>query len=426
MVMKYRLNTGRMLIFLSFLFLVNIKLSSQTLQGNSHQIGLKFYNSGKYELAVERFDKAIGQSSPNAELYFDRAMALIELERFDDALNDLKITINLSRNHLSAYINIGYVYIRLEQYQNAILELDKALAIDEKCDKALYNRGLAYYLFEEYIKAKDDFEELLSINSNFDRLYELIESCEALMKPPRAWAIAVGIGQYRLREMTELRSPARHAIEFAEFLRENGVVDYRATDIPILINDRAKRDDIKKVMTNVFLSDSVGGNDIIFFYFSGHGSIRDSSSIICPYDYEFENDKFITEREIYDIMNESKAKHKICFVETCRTEHRYFSAYENPAIINEERKKHNGGIAYFYSSDTKEYSQEYDNIGGIFSYFLFKGVNGEANTDSDKKYISTEELYEYLYERVSEYTDEKQNPQINIGYPNIPLFYSNK
>lgn len=424
MVMKHRLNTGRILIFLSFLFLVNIKLSSQTLQGNSHQIGLKLYNSGKYELAVEQFDKAIGQSSPNAELYFDRAMALIELERFDDALNDLKITMNLSRSHLSAYINIGYVYIRLEQYDDAILESNKALAIDRGCDKALYNRGLAYYLSENYVKASDDFKQLLDINPNLDRLPELIESCRVLMKPPKAWAVVVGIGQYRIREMTSLTSPAKNAGKFADFLLRNGVINFTDFEIPKLINDDAKRDDITKTMKDVFLSDSVGGNDIIFFYFSGHGDSRPEGLVVCPYDYEFRNNKFILEQEIYDIMNESNAKHKVCFIETCRTGHtRYSSGRENaPAPINDTRSKFGNGVAFFHSADINEYSEEYVEVGGIFSHYLFEGMNGKANSDDNKDFISTKELYDYVNEKVSEYTQGNQNPQINENYINIPLF----
>lgn len=74
------------------------------------------------------------------------------------------------------------------------------------------------------------------------------------------------------------------------------------------------------------------------------------------------------------------------------------------------------------SSKAEETSIEYRGLRqGVFSYYLIKGLKGEANKDNDK-IITVTELYDYVKQNVQTYTSYKQTPVINGNYDkNMPI-----
>jgi uncharacterized caspase-like protein len=62
------------------------------------------------------------------------------------------------------------------------------------------------------------------------------------------------------------------------------------------------------------------------------------------------------------------------------------------------------------SSGANEVSHESDQLGhGIFTYYLLKGLNGEADVDRDKL-VSADEISLYLKKMVRDATKGTQNP----------------
>ena len=88
----------------------------------------------------------------------------------------------------------------------------------------------------------------------------------------------------------------------------------------------------------------------------------------------------------------------------------------NISIVEEEVPFSN--ITIFNSASGAEFSSDFDEVGhGLFSYFLMKGLEGEADANNDRQ-ISTMELHEYIFNNVS-------SQSINLGLAQNPSLISN-
>ncbi len=66
------------------------------------------------------------------------------MERFEDAAEQARITIQYFPQHVMAYNNLGYALTRMGKYDEAIVALKKALEIDPTLEKARVNLALVY------------------------------------------------------------------------------------------------------------------------------------------------------------------------------------------------------------------------------------------------------------------------------------------
>jgi len=77
----------------------------------------------------------------------------------------------------------------------------------------------------------------------------------------------------------------------------------------------------------------------------------------------------------------------------------------------------------FRSSGANEVSAENDELQhGIFTYFLIKGLQGLADTDSDGL-ITVDEVYTYVSKQVPQATNQEQHP-VKKGIVEGPLVLS--
>lgn len=221
----------------------------------------------------------------------------------------------------------------------------------------------------------------------------------------RIWAVIVGVAAYT--HMPMLNFTDDDAYRMFAFLKspEGGALPDE--QIKIIVDEGATRKNILKIMRTTFTQADT--NDVILFYFSGHGL----QSAFLPIDYDGHLNR-LKHAEIRQIFKASKAKHKICIADACHsgsfngssktpynsTIQKYYDAF------NESR----GGTALILSSKAEEVSIE--NAGlrqGIFTHFLIRGLKGLADKDKDMV-ITIVELFEYVKEQVKFYTGDYQTP----------------
>jgi formylglycine-generating enzyme required for sulfatase activity len=262
------------------------------------------------------------------------------------------------------------------------------------------------------------------------RLFLLLLFCSALNSAAIAqtagnvWIVAVGIGVYQHDDiMTRLDFTIQGAYEFTRIFEGRQLSDAKA---PVLTNQKARRTDIINAMESTFVNNPrVKPEDIVLFYFSGHGEIAGGKAGICPYDYAGDVRGLITDEDIQAIMRRSPARHKACFIEACKTEAQSAAIFD-PTILesfNKQRSNIGGGLVYMTSTRTGEKSWGRPDIGGYFTHYLLRGLEGEANGNNDA-YITVDELFAFVKNGVSSYSQGKQVPQINDrrGYdPALPV-----
>ena len=125
------------------------------------------------------------------------------------------------------------------------------------------------------------------------------------------------------------------------------------------------------------------------------------------------------------ILNRSKAKHKVCYVDACYSGSLLAAKgpFSNSLLyFYDELEKTAGGTAFLMSSKNKEFSLEDGGLRqGVFSHFLIKGLKGEADLNKNKT-VSIKELFNYVYFNVRQYTGNVQSPMIAGNYnENMPV-----
>ena len=229
-------------------------------------------------------------------------------------------------------------------------------------------------------------------------------------KAVKIWAVVVGVGRYTA--MPSLKFTDDDAYRFYSFLGsvEGGAVSQ--SQMTILVDEDATRENILKKMREYFLQ--ADANDVVILYFSGHGL----NGCFLPVDYDGYNNK-LRHEEIKQIFKQSKAKHKLCIADACHSgslnEGTGSFASKGPAPVTLQRyyqafEETDGGIALLMSSKAEELSLEDHGLRqGVFTYYVLQGMKGAADANNDFL-ISVKELYNYVYAKVRDYTANVQTP----------------
>ena len=224
----------------------------------------------------------------------------------------------------------------------------------------------------------------------------------------KIWAVVVGVGRYKT--MPVLKYSDDDAYQYYAFLKspEGGALPDK--QVRVLVDEDATRANIISTLKQVLMK--ADDNDVIVFYFSGHGL----EGAFLPQDYDGINNK-LYHNEVKTILEQSKAKHKICIADACHSGS--LLAMKQPAVesvLNTYYRAFNdtsGGMALLMSSKGEEYSLEDQGLrSGIFSHYLIRGLKGEADVDGNR-IVTMREVFDYVYKNVRSYTSNAQTPTIS-------------
>jgi hypothetical protein len=277
-------------------------------------------------------------------------------------------------------------------------------------EHAPHGRGVMYYKSGKIVGAIWDFgkpvKKLFSEAANNNPVIVEIEQD----KDVRIWAVIIGAARYT--HMPVLRYTDDDAYQIYAFLKspEGGALP--DDQLRLLIDEDATHENIMTSMRSTFLK--ADENDVIMFYFSGHGLEGAFLSI----DYDGYNNR-LEHSEITQLLKASRAKHKIVLADACHSGSilaaktnmsevlkRYYEAFEATR----------GGTALLMSSKGEEYSLEDGGLrSGIFSHFLIRGLKGEADNDNNS-IITIEELFRFIHKNVRRYTGNIQTPTLTGNY----------
>lgn len=230
----------------------------------------------------------------------------------------------------------------------------------------------------------------------------------------KMYAVVVGVADYN--HIKSLRFTDDDAYKFAMFLKspEGGALSDK--ELKILVDEDATRANILTTMRSVYRQ--ADANDVIVFYFSGHGQ----NGAFLPIDYDGRNNRLL-HSDVTKVLKNSKAKHKICIADACHSGSlnrgtRDASTTDVIASFYKAWDKSSGGTALMMSSTAAEVSIEYAGIRqGVFSYYLIKGLKGDADADHNR-IVTIRELFAYTSKNVKSYTRNRQNPVLSGNFDN--------
>ena len=211
--------------------------------------------------------------------------------------------------------------------------------------------------------------------------------CLAVTANAKTYLVAVGVSDYPGTDK-DLRLPANDAATVQYIYSKNS-----NAESVLLTNSNATKSAVLSKLRSTFAKASE--NDIIVFFFSGHGS----KGAFCAYDAQ------IPYSEIRQAMASSKAKNKMIFADAC------FSGKMRQGRKNTAAQSFNNhNIMLFLSSRGNETSIERrDMKNGFFTSCLQKGLRGGADANKDRT-ITARELFNYVSTNVKTLSSDKQHP----------------
>lgn len=208
----------------------------------------------------------------------------------------------------------------------------------------------------------------------------------------KAFVLSVGIADYE--NINDLTATENDAKMFAQLMSTQGA------ETTLLLGSDATHVNVISALRYVFAKATP--QDKMIFYFSGHGY----EGGFCCYDMAATSatgaEKYLgglSYAEMQILFRNCRAGQKMVFADAC-----FAGGLRKGEHINiSVQSARNGDVIYFLSSQTDETSLEMGNSGNsLFTYYLVKGLCGEADLDADK-YITASEIYKYVYNEVSSY-----------------------
>ncbi len=128
----------------------------------------KLHLDGNIKEAIEAYKKSIDYyPTPKAHTYLGWAFSLNG--RFEEAIEECKIAIDLDPDYGNPYNDIGSYLINLEKYDEAIFWLEKAIDAPDYQSKhfPLYNLARIYERRGDWFTALHYYSEALKINPDY-------------------------------------------------------------------------------------------------------------------------------------------------------------------------------------------------------------------------------------------------------------------
>jgi Tfp pilus assembly protein PilF len=129
----------------------------------------QLHMSGNIKEAIEAYKKSIDYyPTPKAHTFLGWAFSLNG--RFEEAIEECKIAIDLDPNFGNPYNDIGSYLINLGKYDDAIYWLEKAIETPDYQPRhfPFYNLGRVYEKKGEWYTALQYYSEALKINPHYE------------------------------------------------------------------------------------------------------------------------------------------------------------------------------------------------------------------------------------------------------------------
>ena len=256
-------------------------------------------------------------------------------------------------------------------------------------------------------------------------------SVPAGVKVPRSYAVVIGIAQYQnLEPKHQLQYSANDAEAIYSILISPQGGNFRAENVRKLIGKQATLENVRREL-EVWLPSMAREDDRVLIYFAGHGFVYQGKGYLAPYDINLKNiaeTGYPMDSLGMVVGSRIKAKNKVLLTDACH------SGAITPGAQNENLSSsllsiHKSLFSLTASRDREQSFESPDWGGGhgIFTYYVVKGLEREADENTDG-IVTADELAEYVRRNVREATNAKQNPTSDRGSfdPNLPLSYNPK
>ncbi len=242
-----------------------------------------------------------------------------------------------------------------------------------------------------------------------------IQAAHATLPSVRRWSMFVGVNHYRDERIPTLRYCVNDAQALHDLLVKSPYSGYAPERAHLLLSDSpgnsagrtpATRRNILQHLQN--LARQARSDDMLLFYFAGHGQFLDQEVYLFPADAEPHDmipDTAIPLSRVKQVLEGSPARAKAIILDACYTgvalRGLIARSIGAPAgEILERMLVESEGLAILHSTARSDAAFEYaDMKHGVFTYYLLEGLRGVANDHKDGL-VTVTEIHRYVSAKV--------------------------
>jgi len=221
---------------------------------------------------------------------------------------------------------------------------------------------------------------------------------------PKKYALVIGNTEYADPNLAKLSAPGRDAEDFARVLQ---LAEMAAFDeVVTLVNENVSK--LNEAIEDFFADKKP--DDLLVFYFSGHGVRDDEGSLFLAVKSTRKARLYataITADFIRKLMDKSRSTRQVIILDCCNSGAFPQGQTKGDAAMGMAGSLQGYGRVVLTATDKLQYAWEGDALletdKSLFTHFLVKGLEGAADRDDDGK-ITVDELYDYAFEQVRKAT----------------------
>ena len=119
---------------------------------------------GQFEEAIASWDKALALKPDNSESWYNRGLALANLERFEEAVASWDKTLDLQPENTEAWYNRAVALKKIKRFTEAIASYDKIIALKPD-DPNLYYQKACLYVLEKEVGELTNNQEVVAAST---------------------------------------------------------------------------------------------------------------------------------------------------------------------------------------------------------------------------------------------------------------------
>jgi tetratricopeptide (TPR) repeat protein len=399
---------------------------------------LTFKDQGKLNEAIANCDQAILLDPAYDLAYANRGMIRRQKADAKGSLADLNKAVELNPSSPIPLTFRGDTLRELGDYDGAINDFNEAIRLASNFVAAYTSRGLTYEKNSDLAKAKTDYQKALSLSADFaaglarpaqalarDRLAALTqEKTPPLPKPEqeksipsdiqqalyhRGHALLIGVSEYKAGwpRLSNVKNDLQDL--------KAGLDDYFES---VVIVQNPTVSELRGRMSEFLLDQWNDPNERLFIYYAGHGftafnqTSQDNDGYITGSDTPSKAvAKAVSFFEVDSWSRQTSARHVLMVFDSCFSGSLFQTMgpepEPSPNDLDNVRTLLRRPMRYYITAGRQNEEVAADST---FAKLLLRGLRGGADK-YHQGIISAEELGNYLYHEVPNYSPRPQTPQ---------------
>ncbi|MEH2252198.1 nSTAND1 domain-containing NTPase [Nostoc sp.] len=242
---------------------------------------------------------------------------------------------------------------------------------------------------------------------------------------PKLWLMLVGVNQYQDEGLPSLSYSTVDCQGLAEALVD-AAAQFTQTEVKIYHDFAPQLPSLENIRTSLRqITTAAQPIDTILFYFSGHGIVEPNTqqAFLCLADTQKSDlqNTALALQELLLLLGNSGAQNQLVWLDACHSGGMTLRGTTIEPLLNATLKlvevlqqcaAKSKGFYALLSCDNNQQSWEFPELGhGVFTYYLMRGLQGEAADSQGLIYVDS--LYRYVYHQTLQYID-KSNQQLRL------------